>query len=43
MLKSWLRNCKSIFDFMKKEIKDTKTEPTRKMLAEQLSSFYGAP
>ena len=25
-LNAWLRNCRSIFDFMKKEIKDTKRE-----------------
>ena len=39
MLNAWLRNCRSILAFMKKEIKDTKRETGRKMLAEQLSSF----
>ena len=39
MLNAWLRNCRSILAFMKKEIKDTKEETGRKMLGEQLSSF----
>ena len=39
MLNAWLRNCRSILTFMKKEIKDTKREAGRKMLEEQLSSF----
>ena len=39
MLNAWLRSCRSILVFMKKEIKDTKTETGRKMLGEQLSSF----
>ena len=39
MLNAWLRNCRSILAFIKKEIKDTKRETGRKMPAEQLSSF----
>ena len=39
MLNAWLRNCRSILTFMKKEIKDTKREAGRKILGEQLSSF----
>ena len=30
MLNTWLRNCRSILAFMKKEIKDTKRERDRK-------------
>ena len=36
---AWLRNCRRILAFMKKEIKDAKRETGRKMLGEQLSSF----
>ena len=32
MVNAWLRNCRSILAFMKKEIKDTKRETGRKML-----------
>ena len=39
ILNALLRNCRSIIAFMKKEIKDTKRETGRKMLAEELSSF----
>ena len=39
ILNAWLRNCRSILAFMKKEIKNTKRETGRKMLGEQLSSF----
>ena len=39
MLNAWLRNCRSILAFMKKEIKDTKRETGRQMLGEQLSRF----
>ena len=35
----WLRYCRSILAFKKKEIKDTKRETGREMLGEQLSSF----
>ena len=35
MLNAWLRNCRYILAFMKKEIKDTKGEAGRKMLEEQ--------
>ena len=40
MVSTWLRHCRSILAFMKKEIKDTKREIGRKMLGKQLSSFY---
>ena len=39
MLNVWLRNCRSIFAFMKMGIKDTKRETERKMHREQLSLF----
>ena len=39
MVNAWLRNCRSILAFMKKEIKDTKRETGRQMLGEQLSRF----
>ena len=39
MLNTWLRNCRSILAFMKKEIKDTKRETGRRMFGEQWSSF----
>ena len=39
MLSAWLRNCRSVLAFMKKEIKDTKRETGGKILEEQLSSF----
>ena len=39
MMNAWFRNCRSILDFMKKEIKDKKSETGRKMLGEQLSSI----
>ena len=39
MLNAWLKNCRNILAFMKKEIKDTKRETGRKMLGEQFSSF----
>ena len=32
MLNAWLKNCRSILAFMKKETKDTKRETRRKML-----------
>ena len=32
MLNAWLRNCRSILAFMKKEINDTKRETGRKCL-----------
>ena len=47
MLNTWLRNCRSILAFTKKEIKDIKREREReretgrKMPGEQLSSFNG--
>ena len=43
MLNAWLRNCRSILAFTKKEIKDIKREREtgRKMPGEQLSSFNG--
>ena len=34
-LNAWLRNCRNILAFMKKEINDTKGETRRKMLGEQ--------
>ena len=39
ILRAWLRNCRSILEFMEKEIKDTKRETGRKIPGEQLSSF----
>ena len=39
MMNACLRNCRSIFTFVKKKIKDTKSETRRKILGEQLSSF----
>ena len=39
ILRAWLRNCRSILEFMEKEIRDTKRETGRKILVEQLSSF----
>ena len=39
ILNAWLRNCRSILAFMKKEIKDTKREAGRKMVGEQLRRF----
>ena len=39
MMNVWLSNCRSIFAFIKTEIKDTKRETGTKMLGEQLSSF----
>ena len=39
MLNAWLRNCRSILSFMKKEIKDTKRKTRKKIFAQMLSSF----
>ena len=39
ILNAWLRNCRSILAFMKKEVKDTKRETRKKMLGKQLNSF----
>ena len=35
MMNAWLRNCRSILAFIKKEIKNTKRETARKMFGEQ--------
>ena len=35
ILNAWLRNCRSILAFMKKEVKDTKRETRKKMLGKQ--------
>ena len=39
MMNAWLRDCRSILAFMKKEIMDTKGETGWKMLGEQLNSL----
>ena len=39
-MNAWLRNCRNILAFMKKEINDTKRLTGWKMLGEKMSSFY---
>ena len=38
-MNAWLRNCRSILAFLKREIKDRKRETKKKMHGEQFSSF----